>query len=730
MSATNFLEKVSLEIGQAFLPLRQTVKAGVSDSAFEELFQELGWELRSFLSEEEIKRIRNAVESATEFLDHSNDLSKLVSGLPDLVETFETLFNPSELQFESADFKNSFSELGLRLLDALVISHLQRRFPITHNLLVFLGIIHIRYVPSTESISSHITWDFDWDNLQRIFSEPEKVFRDQRTYHWGHADFDARKLFVNLRNVLWLYGIPVGIQSRDQDSIRVLSPDSTSDPILRIPALTKVQEGIIQQAGASLIPYRATAGEGYAGIALVIFGLAQLEKDFTLGKHWIGTVRGQAEALSTQGIVWDFQKGLSLSPLPGEGFRPPNFEIFVALIKKSEADSKDILFGSPTGSNLSVGTFGFRGGVELKANSISEIFLETFIEQASLKITAGSDDAFLKKALPNGVVIPFDLIVGSSTDRGLYFGGSAGLSVKFPIRKTLGPLCVHAITLKAHIGEEAKLNAVAAISFSLKLGPATVSLDEVGLDFGVLISRRPSFSVNPYGPSGGGISIKAAGVTGGGYLSFDKANHLYSGALQLQFAKVGLDAIGFITTGGPEGFSLVININTRFTPPVQLSFGFMLVAVGGLIAINRTLSVEALQAGMLDGTLDSLLFPPNPVAQAPRIIQDLQRVLPAQDGRYVVGPMLRLTWGAKSLVKIDLGLFFELPNPLRMLLAGQLDVAVPHEDKALIKFQAAILGLLDLGRKVLAIDTRIKEGSHIVGFEVLGDTALRLSWGE
>lgn len=195
MSATNFLEKVSLEIGQAFLPLRQTVKAGVSDSAFEELFQELGWELRSFLSEEEIKRIRNAVESATEFLDHSNDLSKLVSGLPDLVETFETLFNPSELQFESADFKNSFSELGLRLLDALVISHLQRRFPITHNLLVFLGIIHIRYVPSTESISSHITWDFDWDNLQRIFRNQRKSFAIN-----GHTTGDM--LILMLENFL------------------------------------------------------------------------------------------------------------------------------------------------------------------------------------------------------------------------------------------------------------------------------------------------------------------------------------------------------------------------------------------------------------------------------------------------------------------------------------------------------------------------------------------------
>ncbi|MCB0386171.1 MAG: hypothetical protein KDD43_12330, partial [Bdellovibrionales bacterium] len=395
------------------------------------------------------------------------------------------------------------------------------------------------------------------------------------------------------------------------------------------------------------------------------------------------------------------------------------------------------LLGSSEDSRLEIGSF--KAGGEISGDSHRHCFgFEVKVPQVLLVIKTGGGDGFVKKVLPpDGLQSEFQAGIGWSSLNGFYFKGSASLVVNLSLHKTFGPVTLHSVYIGVGIGEGEALTIRIAMSGNVSLGPVSVTLERIGIQAGVDFPKEGGnlgpLQFNPpdfLGPRGLGLTVKAAGVTGGGYLSFDKANHLYSGALQLQFAKVGLDAIGFITTGGPDGFSLVININTKFTPPVQLSFGFMLVAVGGLIAINRSMSVEALQAGMLDGTLDSLLFPRNPVAQAPRIIQDLQRVLPAQDGRYVVGPMLRLTWGAKSLVKIDLGLFFELPNPLRMLLAGQLDVAVPHEDKALIKFQAAILGLLDLGRKVLAIDTRIKEGSHIVGFEVLGDTALRLSWGE
>ena len=51
---------------------------------------------------------------------------------------------------------------------------------------------------------------------------------------------------------------------------------------------------------------------------------------------------------------------------------------------------------------------------------------------------------------------------------------------------------------------------------------------------------------------------------------------------------------------------------------MQLGLGFMLVGVGGLLGINRTVAVEALRAGLKTGALGAVLSPPDPKAERRR----------------------------------------------------------------------------------------------------------------
>ena len=54
---------------------------------------------------------------------------------------------------------------------------------------------------------------------------------------------------------------------------------------------------------------------------------------------------------------------------------------------------------------------------------------------------------------------------------------------------------------------------------------------------------------------------------------------------------------------GSPGFSLLVVITAEFATPIQLGFGFVLVGVGGLLGLNRSMNVEALAEGVRTGAV-------------------------------------------------------------------------------------------------------------------------------
>ena len=165
--------------------------------------------------------------------------------------------------------------------------------------------------------------------------------------------------------------------------------------------------------------------------------------------------------------------------------------------------------------------------------------------------------------------------------------------------------------------------------------------------------------------------------------------------MQLAFGGIELNAIGLLTTQMPDGsagYSLLILISTEFEP-MQLGFGFTLNGVGGLMGLHRSANIEALRAGIRQNTLDAILFPDDPMRDAPRIISDLRRVFPPTQGRHIFGPMALIGWGNPKCFTAKVGILVELPDPARLVILGQAKAVLPSEDKQLIRIRVAILGI-------------------------------------
>jgi hypothetical protein len=179
---------------------------------------------------------------------------------------------------------------------------------------------------------------------------------------------------------------------------------------------------------------------------------------------------------------------------------------------------------------------------------------------------------------------------------------------------------------------------------------------------------------------------------------------------------------------GSPGFSLLVLIAVRFTPPIQLGYGFTLNGIGGLLGINRTVDLESLRGGLRAGTLGSVLFPEDPIRNAPQIVSDLQAIFPPAPGRFLFGPMAILGWGTPTIITLELGLILELPAPVRLFILGRLRVLLPHEQAPVIRLQLDALGVIDFERGDVALDATLFD-SQVAQYTVTGQMALRANFG-
>lgn len=230
---------------------------------------------------------------------------------------------------------------------------------------------------------------------------------------------------------------------------------------------------------------------------------------------------------------------------------------------------------------------------------------------------------------------------------------------------------------------------------------------------------------SPFGgglPGGGSIlRLPATGGSAGGY----------GGTLEIPLGPVQITASAVLAViDGQPSFLAILGIS--FLPPIQLSFGFSLDRVGGIVGVNRRADVDRLRAAVKTGTAGDVLFAVRPPSSPLALVTAADQLFPAQVGTHLVGPSLRVSWlsfgPAGSLISLDLGVVVEIPTG-KVIILGVARVAIPGLD-FLLNLRLDLLGVIDPPQQLLSIDASLVD-SHALGiFEIYGDGALRFSWGD
>ncbi len=652
------------------------------------------------------------------------------------------------------DFLNSIdlAQVGRKLLDELVIQFVATEFTAVHNLLVLIGLFELaNESPYPQPAAQANTIDYGpdltqpelpsfkeayqrrtirYDRIKQIFQAPDAVARD--LYGWGTDRFDADRVLRLLQFIGWSLNCHA-----DFHPSAPLDPGAeTTSEELRYRIQSVLDENGSLEFGLAVLPVPPTPAGSDAGLGLRPYGAGDLGLTIAFSPNW---------SLGLHSPL-DLSSGLALL------LRPPfNPEISLqagSLVYKVDADltygaaegTRPKLLSIPDWLKLDMAGLTFGLGVSGDTQGKFEFHVEGKLNDGALLLTAGEGDSFLQKVLPpDGLKAVFDLGVGWSSQRGLYFTGSGGFEITLPVHLDLfGVLTIDSIYVGA-FAKEGEIKTNLAMSASLSLGPIQASVERIGASVVITFPdgggnvgwANAEFKFKP--PNGLGMAIDASVVVGGGYLFFDTDNEKYAGVLQLSIADVvSVTAIGLLTTrmpDGTKGFSLLVILCAEF-PPIQLGFGFTLNGLGGLLGVNRTMVLDALRAGVKNRTLNSVLFPQDPIANAPKIISDLSTIYPPAQGRYVFGPMVMLGWGSPDpLIKIELGIVLEIPSPIRLAILGRITVALPNEKAALVLIHLDILGAIDFDKCDASIDATLYD-SQVVQFTITGDMALRLNWGE
>ncbi len=633
-------------------------------------------------------------------------------------------------------------ELPRRLFDFLVANYLAQASPLAYAVLHLVNIIDYPYYaadPATFQVE-HVRATVHYHLFKVLVTEPNRLFTE--AYGWDTPDFQST-LFLNRVSQLFQ---TLGIRSR----IQPLSPQAEEawvgrtgagvDPASQLITFLYEERGTAfgVRLGLSLFgaaPTSAGANDAGLGLAPLIQGRAEGAVPF----HRLEDTRiewsGNVEVLKRLAVILRPNRDLTLRK--GAGLSDAiNGRLTLGLRHGQPTGEPQPLLRLPGGSALRYQQFAVAGGIDAASATTPETFLELALLGLRFDLSLAEADGFVQGTLARDrVEAPFDLTLRWSNKTGLSLSGSGGLHVQLSLQQAIGPLRLDA----AHVGidvREEGLDTETSLSGRLALGPVTATVERIGVTVGLsfhegnlgLFGLSPRFKP----PSGLGLAIATAGVTGGGFLGFDPQRAEYSGMLQLELAEtVAIKALGLLTTrlpDGSKGYSLVILLTAEGFAPIPIGLGFTLTGIGGLVALHRTVRTDVLREGLKTGTLNAVLFPPDPLRNAPQIFSDLRRVFPPAAGRHVFGPMVQLRWGTPTLLTLDLALLVELPSPIRVIVLGRLQVLLPNQSHPLIQIRMDALGVLDVSAETVALDATLYD-SKILQFTLTGDMALRAGWG-
>jgi hypothetical protein len=414
----------------------------------------------------------------------------------------------------------------------------------------------------------------------------------------------------------------------------------------------------------------------------------------------------------------------------------------ISLRRKQEAADSWVIGGDKS-VHLEVGTFLL--GLEFGADSRGRLA----IGDGALVLPRKSM-GFLGAALPSdGAKFTFDVDLTVDSRGRVTFAGGAGMTVTIPVNRSISVLTVRSVTVALAIEDGPKgagATLASTVSFGLAFGTAfRVIVDRIGAKLVWTLPPSPTgadgatpvrgnlgtggdLGIDFVPPRGIGVALDIGPVKGGGFLFFDPPRRTYGGVLEASLALcdkgISIKAAGLLRETD-DGWSFVIIVSAEFNPGIEIFLGLTLNGVGGMAGINVAVDVGRLQAGLHDGAVGRLLFPDDPVANAPAIIETMAAVFPPRRGGWVAGPMLQLGWGRpNSFVTLSVAVVLAFPSPALLAILGRFRLVVPDPDFAITDIKADFLGVISFEEPSVSFDASLVD-SRLAAFALTGDMAMR-----
>jgi hypothetical protein len=716
----------------------------------------------------------NFLQTLTQFLKDSVGDPDVEPKLPTVLRNagaqiesllqFSSGLDGSGIQQWIEQFKNLITSDIIR--DALAVRALQMRFPRLAEALTFLGIITFEFEPNNAGVK---TLKLDWARLNKFISDPGGYAKDSSTNGalglllskiQKLDDVKAMQAFIALAigspkellkldykqeglTALPLTG-PAGVNLQDlldlinsplQVPLPFTPPITLSDflALAKPPGMRTGPMGSLALLGPDGNGGDPANSLNGLGLELKLADLAAAaSKTFDLGNHW--SLRFAASGAAGSSTFRLKLNGNALDPAANAG---ATGEFSVLLGKRPPAGEPAILIGESNGTHLSIKIAEF--GLRLRAGTTGPLFdvvtglrkIEFALKPDFLKFFKFAGDIPTSLKFESDVLMNFVQGLGISGQGGQ--NGLPPLGVQFasPLNLKIGSDSVGLSVEQILVRLEAKLNgndfhfrSLMRYGASAKLGPLSAVMDGAGAWLG----RWEGGIGGLLPPTGIGLSLNADPVVGGGFLKIISESE-FAGALQLKILGIGAFAYGLYKTlpSGDPSFIILIGIRLPL-PGIQLGFGFAVSGFGGLVGINRRANTDLLRERLSSGTAGDVLFNDNPMQNAPRLLGDMQQFFPDEKGVFLIGPTLQINW--LQLLKLDVGVFIELPGPRKIFIAGSARLIIGSEDFALVYLRMDFIGGIDFTRSLIFFDAALVN-SHVMGiFRLTGGIALRIGYGD
>ena len=740
MSESSTLSVLARELGVSLLPLKERLE----QSGFTGLVSELGLQLPPVIAEapavvtesnkligslsflpDNIETLINAIEAdntdqmVSTAITLTNVFVDIVSSINNFATAIDSMSSSGGLTPDEQNQISTFSlELARRLLDFLLIEYFKSKSKGAVATFGLLGILDDFEADSDASSSLQPVYrrrTINFDNLKTLISRPENYLKD--VYDFGNSGFNGSKLFPRIQNFL--------------SEVEV---DST---IVEPPGLDPFLEAYLFR----LSVHEAASALPGIDVRLRLPAVEDFEQTYPLSELWSLVLRAAAR----------FDAGLSLKILPPFDIElqplagTVEMDVSGGFVAEKKPDGMTLL-SEPGIFRLSLEkvrlTIGVNSKITTEESGVQiEPFAELEIKGGKLNVGSSSGDGFLQTIL-SGINIEseFGLAGRWKPSTGLLLHGSAGIEVAIPTHIEIGPIQLNTFYLGGEISTDGSpINLETSLGITLTLGPLTGVVERMGVNIGLDFPSDQSGNLGPLDidigfkpPNGIGLSIDAGVVKGGGYLYFDFDREEYAGALELVFSElIALKAIGLITTkmpDGSKGFSLLIIITVEFGTGFQLGYGFVLLGVGGLLGLNRVVNIDPLKDGIRTGAVESVMFPKDVIANAPRIISDLRAFFPPQNDIFLVGPMAKIGWGTPTLISVQLGVILEFPS-VNITILGVIKVVLPDEEADILRLQVNFIGRFEPSNSLLWFYAELYD-SRVLFITLEGGFGLLVNWGD